>query len=200
MVPIRQKKTIDGSDYSKHTYFRWKIKWRLEHLCALGTMGETAPLTSWEANYGWCFEPYMWPFLLRAWIHSDDGLMPETPAGIHFWRCLPLLLIRSSISLMQGLRPMYENPESGIQQLFAVGIRNPETRIWNTQWFGIQNPLWYGIQKVGIRNPKGWNPKSRCWDPESRGWDLESRTFVDSLTYGERTSIFGPLSCVCFCF
>ena len=28
----------------KHTYFRWKIKWRLEHLGALGIMGETAPL------------------------------------------------------------------------------------------------------------------------------------------------------------
>ena len=29
------------TDYSKHTYFRWKVKWRLEHLGALGTMGET---------------------------------------------------------------------------------------------------------------------------------------------------------------
>ena len=26
--------------YSKHTYFRWKIKWRLEHLDTLGIMGE----------------------------------------------------------------------------------------------------------------------------------------------------------------
>ena len=32
------------TDYSKHTYFRWKVKWRLEHLGTLGTMGETAPL------------------------------------------------------------------------------------------------------------------------------------------------------------
>ena len=32
-------------DYSKHTYFRWKVK-RLEHLDVLGTMGETAPLMS----------------------------------------------------------------------------------------------------------------------------------------------------------
>ena len=30
------------TDYSKHTYFRWKIKWRLEHLGALGIMGEAA--------------------------------------------------------------------------------------------------------------------------------------------------------------
>ena len=68
---------------------------------------------------------------------------------------------------------MKENPESGIQQIFAVGIRNPET--------GIRNPpLWYGI-----RNPEGWNPESRCWDLESRGWDPESRTFVDFLTWGE---------------
>ena len=32
------------TDYSKHSYFRWKVKWRLEHLGALGTMGEMAPL------------------------------------------------------------------------------------------------------------------------------------------------------------
>ena len=31
------------TDYSKHTHFRLKIKWRLEHLGALGNMGETAP-------------------------------------------------------------------------------------------------------------------------------------------------------------
>ena len=28
------------TDYSKHTHFRWKVKWRLEHLGALGVMGE----------------------------------------------------------------------------------------------------------------------------------------------------------------
>ena len=33
------------TDYLKHSHFRWKIKWRLEHLGALGIMGETAPLT-----------------------------------------------------------------------------------------------------------------------------------------------------------
>ena len=28
------------TDYSKHTYFRWKVKCRLEHLGALGIMGD----------------------------------------------------------------------------------------------------------------------------------------------------------------
>ena len=46
--------------------------------------------------------------------------------------------------------------ESGIQQIFAVGIRNPDTRMRNPQWFGIQSPLWYGI-----RNPEDWNPESK---------------------------------------
>ena len=32
------------TDYSKHTHFRWKIKWLLEHLSTLGIMGEMAPL------------------------------------------------------------------------------------------------------------------------------------------------------------
>ena len=31
------------TDCSKHTYIRWKVKWRLQHLGALGTMGGTAP-------------------------------------------------------------------------------------------------------------------------------------------------------------
>ena len=29
------------TDYSKHTLFQWKIKWRLETLGALGMMGDT---------------------------------------------------------------------------------------------------------------------------------------------------------------
>ena len=33
------------TDYSKHTHFQWKIRWRLEDLGALRIMGETAPLT-----------------------------------------------------------------------------------------------------------------------------------------------------------
>ena len=31
-------------DYSKHMQFRWKIKWRLEYLGALGIMDRSAPL------------------------------------------------------------------------------------------------------------------------------------------------------------
>ena len=34
------------TDYSKHLHFLWKIQWRLEHLGALGIMGEVAPLGS----------------------------------------------------------------------------------------------------------------------------------------------------------
>ena len=51
-----------------------------------------------------------------------------------------------------------------MQQIFAVGIRNPED--WNPEstmvlesgihyWYGIRNPLWYGIRNTlwyGIRN------------------------------------------------
>ena len=38
------------TDYSKHTPFRWKIKWRLEHLGVLGIMDETAPLMNTESR------------------------------------------------------------------------------------------------------------------------------------------------------
>ena len=40
-------------DYSKHvTHFRWKIKWQLEHLGALGIMGVMVPLGNLTVNSG----------------------------------------------------------------------------------------------------------------------------------------------------
>ena len=36
----KQSKAWMETDYSKHTYFRWNVKWRMEHLGALGTMGK----------------------------------------------------------------------------------------------------------------------------------------------------------------
>ena len=41
------------TDYSKHTYFRWKVKWRLEHLGALGIMGGAAPLMYHKSCIRW---------------------------------------------------------------------------------------------------------------------------------------------------
>ena len=49
------------TDYSKHTHFRWKVKWRLEHLGALGSMGETAPLRL----IGWNFGHIFWGLFLK---------------------------------------------------------------------------------------------------------------------------------------
>ena len=40
--PRKQSMAWMETDYSKHTHFRWKIKWRLEHLGAPGIMGEMA--------------------------------------------------------------------------------------------------------------------------------------------------------------
>ena len=44
--PRKQAMAWMEIDYPKHTCFRRKIKWRLGHLGALGSMGETAPLTA----------------------------------------------------------------------------------------------------------------------------------------------------------
>ena len=46
---IKQSMASTETDYSKGTHFRWKIKWRLEHLGALGIMGETAPCRTHNA-------------------------------------------------------------------------------------------------------------------------------------------------------
>ena len=40
------------TDYSKHTHFRWKIKWRLEHLGALGIIDETTGESSHNCDPG----------------------------------------------------------------------------------------------------------------------------------------------------
>ena len=45
MVSEARKQSME-TDYSEHTYFQWKVKWRLEHLGALGTMGETVTLAN----------------------------------------------------------------------------------------------------------------------------------------------------------
>ena len=40
------------TDYSKDTHFRWKIKWRLEHLGALRIMDETTGESSHNCDPG----------------------------------------------------------------------------------------------------------------------------------------------------
>ena len=73
-----------------------------------------------------------------------------------------------------------QNPESSKFLLLESGIQRLESGIHNGLESGIHRfGMESGIQKVGIRNPKGWNPESICWDPESR-------TFVDSLTWGDK--------------
>ena len=42
----KQSMALDGNGSVKAFVFRWKVKWRMENLGALGTMGVTAPLTS----------------------------------------------------------------------------------------------------------------------------------------------------------
>ena len=39
------------TNYSKHTHFKWKIKWRLGHLSALGIVDETVALTEVQHNF-----------------------------------------------------------------------------------------------------------------------------------------------------
>ena len=62
-------------DYSKNTYFRWKVKWRLEHLSALGTMSETAPLT-W--HFVFSFSAVHIGFQLTL-VRAEIAQKPDTP-------------------------------------------------------------------------------------------------------------------------
>ena len=60
------------TDYSKHTYFRWKIKWRLEHLGALGIMDKTAPLRMQSSNVFVC----LFVCLFAGKLTSASGVVP----------------------------------------------------------------------------------------------------------------------------
>ena len=72
------------TDYSKHTYFQWKVKWRLEHLGALGTMGETAPLTNnlLTLEHGRTFHVNLVQPDLTAIESLKEGT-PRADAGYH---------------------------------------------------------------------------------------------------------------------
>ena len=73
------------TDYSKHTYFRWKIKWRLEHLGALEIVGETAPfIYLFISSF-----PFVSPFLTS----SSPSFLKVFPAfsSLHFSEVLKML-------------------------------------------------------------------------------------------------------------
>ena len=64
------------TDYSKHTYFRWKVKWRLEHLDALGTMGGTAPLRT--PSYYKIFLCQILPVFKMLYTVPEDDMKTST--------------------------------------------------------------------------------------------------------------------------
>ena len=80
MVSETRKQSIAWMemDYSKHMYFRWKIKWWLEHLGMLGTMGETVPLNLNLLQKHWLGETYIVNLMSTTSIFFD---FPEINAN-----------------------------------------------------------------------------------------------------------------------
>ena len=56
------------TDYSKDMYFRCKVKWRLEHLGTLGTMGEAFPF-----RRGYTGQPFVQLVSQRLKAHCAMG-------------------------------------------------------------------------------------------------------------------------------
>ena len=86
------------TDYSKHTHFRWKIKWRLEHLGALGIMG-TQPGKGLAAQFrGTTHSPqflgrYVYcPLYARQISTSEVGSIPGKPQN-QYKACLALAAV-----------------------------------------------------------------------------------------------------------
>ena len=91
------------TDYSKHTYFRWKVKWRLEHLGALGTMNETAPLSSWglKAETAWKTKTTMSLIRLYTAIsYTSSSTFADKVLGV-----LPFMLTGTSSELDELRKP-----------------------------------------------------------------------------------------------
>ena len=85
----KQSMAWTETDYSKDAHFRWKIKLRLEHLGALGIMGETAPLTSSLSSHP-----------------RSQGLFPTPPEKVLGTRMLssPLSIVIVLCSLRVSIR------------------------------------------------------------------------------------------------
>ena len=72
-----------------------------------------------------------------------------------------------------------EYPDSGMQEIFADGMRNP--RPWNPE-YNSGNPESHLQLECGIQVPLTKNPQSRTRNPQSMAWTLESKTVLHFLT------------------
>ena len=81
-------------------------------------------------------------------------------------------------------RPILANPNSGIREIFACGIRNPQKKIacvmrnpglWNTE-YSSRNPESH--LTIGVQNPSSTEKESITWNAESTAWNPALKTVL----------------------
>ena len=93
------------TDYSKHANFRWKVKWRLERLSALGIMVETAPLNE---------------------VNSLSGLGPSPCSSLRPPRFFSTLLTTCSpLPIPQSTEPQHPG-RTGFTEIHVSWARSSE--------------------------------------------------------------------------
>ena len=123
------------TDYSKHTYFRWKVKWRLEHLGALGTMGEAVPL---RLTYAQKEKNWKLSLQLRSNLSSCKESPDEAPTGFEpMTSAIPRVRCSTNWAMKPRDRPEWVQLIPFIwNDVYVIWIPNSSSmnRDWYREW------------------------------------------------------------------
>ena len=114
--------------YSKHTHFRWKIKWRLEHLGALGIMvGRKCHSKMTAADNVSCSEVYLFSEMILSFFCWVSNV---TKCNTLHWMAMKCKVARScflSVSVPTSgsgsLHFCFARKARRISRLIASGLR-----------------------------------------------------------------------------
>ena len=111
-------------------HFRWKIKWRLEHLGALRIMGEMVHLISWDSlsNKKKC-----------SWKHSRQNKVVLADLWAENWICECYELWVRGPPLITHLFVAVDETEEVFNQMISNIRSNKDTNLKNHRYFTKHN-------------------------------------------------------------
>ena len=119
------------TDYTKHTHFWWKIKWRMKHLGALWIMGETV---SWQLFI------YLFIYLFKQY------LLITFAANGNYWVDLETLQANLGPNEIIGFQNLEESRQKSAM-LWRQRSRVQLTSSSNAKWTGVESVR--SLKKLG---------------------------------------------------